>query len=78
MKKTMLFLIALAIVSTQAFAMAKKPASPKDKAYGNCLVAAPGVCGGSQSVDWSNPEAAQKFKDCTKAEQAKCWAIFTK
>lgn len=74
MKKCMMFIIAMMVVCGLAFAMGST--SAKEKAYGDCLVNVPKLCGGSKSVNWSDPVEAKKFTDCTAPKYAECYRIY--
>lgn len=74
--KKIFFAVAVLCLSVSAVAFASGSTSAKEKAYGDCVVKAPKVCGGAENVDWSNPEQAAKFRECTSVEYKKCYDAY--
>lgn len=74
MKKTMAVLAVLMIVSSSAFAGGSTNA--KDKAYADCLVNAPKLCGGSSNVNWNNQGEVDAFKSCTEPKYKECYRVY--
>ena len=75
MKKIMAVFAVLMVMSGSAFAGGSTNA--KDKAYADCLVNAPKVCGGSKNVNWSDPVESKKFTDCTQEKNKECYRVYT-
>lgn len=65
----------LAVFSSSAFAGGS--VNKKDKAYGDCLVNAPKLCGGWAAAA-GNPEKEAAFRKCTETENMKCYKEYTK
>lgn len=75
MKKILMVLVVLGVFTTSVFAMGKG-ATKEEKAFGNCQIEAPKICGGYRS-DMTKDEYAA-YQKCTSVEWAKCWAVFKK
>lgn len=69
------FLILGLLVCSSAFASGSTNA--KDKAYGDCLVNAPKLCGEAKNVNWKDPVDAKRFTDCTQPKYAECYRVYT-
>ena len=72
--KKLLMVAVMLMVSSSAFASGST--SAKEKAYGDCLVNAPKLCGGSKNVNWSDPVEAKKFQDCTQPKYQECYRVY--